>query len=61
MNTYGEFFDKPASELIADGIITEVVHSKTEKKSEKEQIREKMKEIFNIGQTEENIINPYKK
>jgi len=36
LNSYGEFFDKPASELIADGIITEVVQTKAERKSEKE-------------------------
>jgi len=36
LHTHGEFFDKPASELIADGVIAEVVHTKAERKSEKE-------------------------
>jgi len=36
MNTHGDFFDKPFSELIADAIITEVAHVKQERKSEKE-------------------------
>lgn len=36
MNTHGDFFDKPFGELIADGIISEIAHVKTEKKSEKE-------------------------
>jgi hypothetical protein len=46
--------------LIADKV-EEVVREKVAKKSEKELIREKMKEIFNLNNENGEEINPYKK